>query len=109
MNRFLAWLKKLTHRTKNQKVAVEQSSITAKLTISNEPAVQNPIAAQMAAKMVFQPSINFEKTLRQERISKVNGERQKNTMGYSLKTRNFRPRPAAEKRLWDMQKKPAED
>jgi hypothetical protein len=42
-------------------------------------------------------------------IARKNEERQKATLGYGLKSRNFRPRPAAEKRLWNMQKKPVED
>lgn len=42
-------------------------------------------------------------------IARKNEERQKATLGYGLKSRNFRPRPAAEKRLWNMSKKPVED
>ena len=42
-------------------------------------------------------------------IAKRNRERQQNTLGYGLKSRNFRPRPHFEKKLYDLTKKPAED
>jgi uncharacterized membrane protein len=38
-------------------------------------------------------------------IAKQNEERQKATLGYGLKSRNFKPRPAFEKKLWDLSKK----
>lgn len=43
------------------------------------------------------------------KIAEKNRQRQRDMLGYGLKSRNFRPRPAFEKHLWDLQKKPEED
>jgi hypothetical protein len=48
----------------------------------------------------------LEKRMRQQAIAKKNQEHQKSTLGYGLKSRNFRPRPASEKKLWHLDKKP---
>lgn len=39
-------------------------------------------------------------------IAEKNQQRQKDTLGFGLKSRNFRPRPASEKKLWNMKEKP---
>jgi len=46
------------------------------------------------------------KMLRNRTIAKKNEERQKATMGYGLKPRNFKPRPHHEVKTWDLQAKP---
>lgn len=48
----------------------------------------------------------LRKVARQRRIAKQNEERQKATLGYGLKPRNFKPRTAHEKRLCKLDKKP---
>ena len=55
------------------------------------------------------PFIDFEKSLRQEQIRLRNQEKQRNTLGYGLKSRNFRPRPAWEKKNFDLSKKPQDE
>ena len=49
------------------------------------------------------------KEFKEARIAQNNLKRQKSTMGYGLKSRNFKPRPAFEKHLWNIQKKPEDD
>lgn len=44
-----------------------------------------------------------------EKIRKQNVERRKATMGDGLKSRYFKPRPAYEKRLFDLRKKPEKE
>jgi len=51
----------------------------------------------------------LERQERQTAIVEKNQQRQKDTLGYGLKSRNFTPRPAYEKKLWNLQKKPEED
>jgi len=50
----------------------------------------------------------FKKRLREMEIAKRNRERKESTLGYGLKGRNFKPRPAFEKKLYDLTKKPGE-
>jgi hypothetical protein len=40
------------------------------------------------------------------KIAELNRKRQKSTLGYGLKSRNFKPRSGFEKRQWDVSKKP---
>jgi len=55
------------------------------------------------------PDLETDKTMKIAAIAAKNRERQQNTLGYGLKSRNFRPRPGYEKRLYDLTKKPGED
>jgi len=58
----------------------------------------------------FDEGVNkTRRELEQGRIPKLNEDRRKATMGYGLKSRNFKPRPAYEKRLWNLSKKPEEE
>jgi hypothetical protein len=49
---------------------------------------------------------DLRKLTQLRRIAKQNEERQKATLGYGLKSRNFAPRPSYEKRLYKLDKKP---
>jgi hypothetical protein len=49
------------------------------------------------------------KVIRNAEIAQKNRERYKNTLGYGLNTKNFKPRGHFEKTQWDLSKKPNED
>lgn len=49
-----------------------------------------------------------DKTMKIAAIAAKNRERQQNTLGFGLKSKNFKPRPSYEKRLYDLTKKPDE-
>jgi hypothetical protein len=58
----------------------------------------------------FNEGVNkVRKELKQQRIAKLNEERRKATLGYGLNSRNFKPRPAFEKKLWDLSAKPEKE
>jgi len=48
------------------------------------------------------------KEFQARQIAEQNRKRQESTLGYGLKSRNFKPRPGHERRTWNLQKK-AED
>ena len=50
-----------------------------------------------------------DKTMKMAAIAAKNRERQQNTLGFGLKSRNFKPRPSYEKRLYDLTKKPGDE
>jgi len=111
------------HRTKNRNKPLEQSSIIVRLaetpptiSVTETPPTPDKHIRVFSERVIptekwqsFQPSVNFVKLRQQERVRAANVERQKSTMGYGLKSRNFRPRPASEKQLFDLRKKPEED
>ena len=51
---------------------------------------------------------DFVKGVKLQAIREANIQRRKDTLGYGVKGK-FRPRPAHEKRLWKLDKKPEED
>jgi len=42
-------------------------------------------------------------------VATKNRRRQRDVLGYGLKSKYFKPRPAYEKRLWKLDKKPSDD
>jgi len=57
----------------------------------------------------METSPKFNNKLMRNKIPELNKKRQEATLGYGLKSRNFKPRPAYEKRLYDLKKKPEEE
>jgi len=51
----------------------------------------------------------IRKQLKIEAIAEKNLERQRSTLGYGLKSKFFKPRPAYEKKNWRLDKKPDDD
>jgi hypothetical protein len=54
-------------------------------------------------------SQNEKKLLEELRIVRLNQGRQKATLGHGLNHRNFKPRPAWEKKQWDIRKKAGDE
>lgn len=105
------WLRNLFRKKNNQIVHSGPAlNETAKFQLRQE-AQQAVNRIERKEEKVFQPhSIDdLRKYAQQQRIARQNEERQKATMGYGLKSRNFKPRPAHEKRLFDLSKKPEEE
>lgn len=51
-------------------------------------------------------SRSIVKAIKTQTIREANIKRQQSTLGYGLKSKNFRPRPAFEKKTFDLRKKP---
>lgn len=99
------WLKKL-FRKKDQSITFPAEALDNEKRQSEHLSFMTKEARKQTQPIFHQTTPSQKQLLRQLHIAEQNQERQKSTMSYGLKTRNFRPRPAYEKRLYNLQKKP---
>jgi len=89
----LDWLRRLLRRKKS----IPDSKESMKMTKTDIPEIAEKAEREQ------------EKLERVSSIREKNLERRRNVLGSGLKSRNFRPRPAHEKKLWKMEKKAEDD
>lgn len=105
--------KKITDKNDGEKTPlapVTQCSITQRCTTSHDVAqgIDEAETNEVLARL-NEDDNRGKRALRNFEIAQKNRKRQQATLGYGLKSRNFRPRPAYEKRLWDLNAKPSDD
>jgi hypothetical protein len=76
---------------------------------TNDVISRAPKVPPTASHKPMETTPKFKNELMRNAIPELNKKRQEATLGYGLKSRNFRPRPAYEKRLYDLRKKPEKE
>lgn len=98
LTRIKNFFSKLFHTQKNSLTTQEEKDVEASLKEIRQGKAQK-----------FRSADELIKDLHTRKIAEKNVERQKSTLGYGLKSRNFKPRPAHEMRTFDIRKKPEDN
>jgi hypothetical protein len=127
------WLRKLLHRNHDsfQKADTENHGETEKrirgagdpelpsmtsdtppipqpksISISQDDVLRSYVGPRFTQQQRITGMDDLIRHVRQQRIAKQNEDKQKATMSFGLKSRNFKPRPAFEKKQWNLHAKP---
>lgn len=113
LNNFLERIKKFLHRNTADQTSFPSTFFPPISVIPLKPLEPKTVSvlhdSRTEKRQSFHPYLNVEKVLRTDKVREMNVQRQKNTLGYGLKSKNFKPRPGFEKQLWKLDKKPGED